>query len=181
MAEQGFRPRYKFFVPQAPEVILRAITTKANEQNPDRIIVRKAQDHMVLDIPNEDRHFWSPHMDLNVERDEALQSTLVRCLIGPSPTVWTMFMFFYGLFGFVGFIGLMLGMSQWTLNKAPWGLWFVPLAMIGIGLMYYISYKGKALSRAEMMKLKTFIDDALGCDCLALADEQLNTPNNLAS
>lgn len=181
MADTGFRPRYKFFVPQAPEAIQGAISIKAKDRNPDRIIVRKTRDHMVLDIPNEDRHFWSPHMDLNVERDQELNATLVRCLIGPSPTVWTMFMFFYGLFGFIGFVGLMLGMSQWTLSTEMWGFWFVPVSFLGMGLMYYVSNKGKELSRTEMIRLKSFVDDALGCDCLALANQQLETPNNLVA
>lgn len=178
MSNQGFRPRYKFHSPLSTDALQQAIVSKAKENNPDKVIVRKVRDHLVLDIANEHRNFWSPHMDVNLEFDPDVKATLVRCLIGPVPTVWTLFMFFYGFFGFMAFVGLTLGMSQWTLNKPLWGLWLLPIAALGMLLMYYISYLGKQWSKNEIYQLKAFVDDALGCDCLALADQQAAASNN---
>lgn len=181
MSNQGFRPRYKFHSPLSAAELQHSIVKAAKENNPNQIIVRKVRDHLVLDIANDHRHFWSPHMDINLEFDPEVKATLVRCLIGPVPTVWTLFMFFYGFFGFMAFVGLTLGMSQWTLKKPMWGLWLLPVSAAGVGLMYYISYKGKQLSQDEMFQLKSFVDDALGCDCLSLSDEQAAASNNLSS
>lgn len=63
-------------------------------------------------------------------------------------------------------------MSQWTLEKPIWGIWVLLAGILGMALMYFISYEGKKLSRDEMIQLKQFVDEALGCDCIALADAQ---------
>jgi len=151
---------------------------ESKETRSSNLILRKRKDHIVIDISNEERHFWSPHMDVSVEHDTYEDKTLVRCLIGPSPTVWTMFMFFYGFFGFLAFVGMTLGMAQWTLKKDMWGSWFVRIALLGMLVMYFISYEGKKLSHDEMRSMKNFIDRALGRDCFALSEEQRAEENN---
>lgn len=172
MSKLEFRPRFKFRTPLTIDSIKQKLLSESETTASQGLILRKAKDHLVLDIANEDRHFWSPHMDISLEMDEYSDLTLVRCLIGPSPTVWTMFMFFYGFFGFLAFVGLTLGMSQWTLKKDMWGFWLLPVALVGMLIMYFVSYEGKKLSRDEMRKLKLFVDRALNCDCFVLAEEQ---------
>jgi len=167
-----FRPRFRFLSPLSVEAIANLLLKESSSDSSKGLVLTKAKDHLVLDVHNELRHFWSPHMDVSLEKDEDSEQTLVRCLIGPSPTVWTMFMFFYGLFGFLAFVGLTLGMSQWTLKREMWGFWFLPVAAIGMIVMYFISYEGKKLSHDEMRNMKQFIDRALDCDCFALSEDQ---------
>jgi len=81
-------------------------------------------------------------------------------------------MFFYGFFGFLAFVGLTLGLSQWTLQKTMWGFLLLPAALLGMLLMYFISYEGKKLSRDEMIALKGYVDSALECDCFKLSRDQ---------
>ncbi len=168
-----FRPRYKFHSDMAIEEISQRILDHkpADQQG---IHVKTVQGHLVLQFAPELSHFWTPHMDVNLEvdPDHDFKKVLVRCLIAPAPTVWTMFMFAYGLFGFTCFVGLTLSMSQWTLEKPIWGIWVLLAGILGMALMYFISYEGKKLSRDEMIQLKQFVDEALGCDCIALADAQ---------
>jgi hypothetical protein len=154
------------------DVVIGKLMAEVKSTESKGLMLRRRHDHVVLDVQAEQRHFWSPHMDVSVEKDEDSDLTLVRCLIGPTPTVWTMFMFFYGFFGFMAFVGLTLGMSQWTLQKDMWGFWLLPVAGIGMGLMYFISYEGQKLSRNEMRMMKRFVDRALECDCFALAEAQ---------
>ncbi|MEZ4721962.1 MAG: hypothetical protein R2813_08820 [Flavobacteriales bacterium] len=137
---------------------------------PNEVSLRQVHGHVVLTIPESKRHFWSPHMDVALEVDPDNGQTLVRCLIGPMPTVWTMFMFFYGFFGFMGFVGLTLGLSQWTLQNSMWGFWLIPVSLIGMAIMWFISYEGKKLAHDEMWMLKHFVDEALACDCFKMAD-----------
>ena len=138
----------------------------------DNIRMKKVRDHFTLEITEKYKHFWSPHMDVNMEHDQEEGKALVRCMIGPTPAVWTMFMFFYGFFGFLAFVGLTLGLSQWTLKKDMQGWWLLPVALIGMLLMYFISYEGKKLSRDEMIALEGYVDSALDCDCFKLAEDQ---------
>ena len=46
------------------------------------------------------------------------------------------------------------------------------MALIGMLLMYFISYEGKKLSRDEMIALEGYVDSALDCDCFKLAEDQ---------
>lgn len=166
-----FRPRFKFHTPLLPEEVVSQITSSKPEAK--HILYRKTPHHLLLYYGPEVSHFWSPQLDITMERDEELNQTLIRCLIGPASTVWTMFMFFYGFFGFVGFIGMTLGLSQWTLKKDMWALWLIPVSIIGMIGMYFVSKQGQKLAREEMVNLKNYVDLSLECDCLALA-EKLN-------
>jgi len=172
MSKLEFRPRFKFQTPLSIEELTRRITERIETNNPEGLLLKKVQDHLVLDMSVEQRHYWSPHMDVNLEVDPDNGLTTVRCMIGPSSTVWTMFMFFYGFFGFAAFVALTLGMSQWTLQKQMWGFWILPVALLGIAAMYFVSYEGKKLAHDEMRTLKHFMDDAMGCDCFKLSEQQ---------
>jgi len=109
-------------------------------------------------------------MEINLDQES--DQCMVRCMIGPMPTVWTLFMFIYGFFGFAAFVGLTLGLSQWTLNKPMWAFWIVPAALLGMTLLYFISKQGKKLAEQEMWFLKHFVDEALGCDCFEESTKQ---------
>lgn len=164
-----FRPRFKFHTSLEPnQIVERIVARKAEAQH---IYYKKTPHHILLFYGPEVNHFWSPQLDISMERDEELNQTLIRCLIGPASTVWTMFMFIYGLFGFIGFIGLTLGMSQWTLGKSMWALWLIPVSLIGMIGMYFVSRKGQNLAKEEMVNLKNYVDQSLECDCLALAEK----------
>lgn len=171
MSTEGtFRPRFRFLTPMPAEEVIDRVKNYGKNRVA-RPVIRQVHGHIVLSIPEEDRHFWSPQMDVSAEHEPDHDQTLVRCLIGPMPTVWTMFMFVYGFFGFIGFVGLTLGMSQWTLEKNMWGFWLVPVSLLGMVAMWLVSVEGKKLARAEMHALKNFVDEALECDCFKLAEE----------
>lgn len=166
--ELAFRPRFRFRTPLKINEIAEKIKSKSKLEGDPTI--KHVQDHLILTIPAAKRHYFSPQMDISLEIDAEENLTLVRCLIGPMPTVWTMFMFFYGFFGFVAFVGLTLGMSQWTLEHNMWGFWLLPVAFLGMLLLFFVSLEGKKLAKQEMLDLKVFVDEALDCDCFQLAE-----------
>ncbi len=133
---------------------------KLREANAEGYESTISKGHMVLSIPAEKRHYWSPQLDISFSENEDQEGTLIRCLLAPAPAVWTMFMFFYALAGFVLLVGLMIAGSQYTLDKNLWGLWLAAGAMIVGVILFLIAQVGKSLSRAEMEELKKFIEDA---------------------
>ena len=61
-------------------------------------------------------------------------------------------------------------MAQQMVKETVWGYYLVaPAPLLGLGL-WLLAQGGKRRSRDEMRTLKTFVDDALGCDCFALAE-----------
>lgn len=155
-----FRPRFKFEISLSQEEITRRLQQKIDENNPEGIRVTKVSYHIILRPNPDNRHFWSPQLDINMEQlDE--DHTLVRCLIGPMPAVWTMYVFLYGGLGLGALVSLMAGFSQWALNHTPWAFWFLPLCVAGLIMMILFAQFGQRLARNEMRMLKRFLDEAL--------------------
>lgn len=171
MANVSFRPRFKFETPMTMEELVGKVKDQVKERNANGFKSKVLRYHIVLKYPPEKLHFWSPQLDVNLEKqDNGL--TLVRCLFGPAPTVWTMFMFFYSICGVLAVIGLMIGFSQQTLGETPWAFWVALVGTLGGAALFVAAQQGKAMAQEEMMELKLFLDAALDCDCLKLAIEE---------
>lgn len=158
MSELKLRPRFRLEVKNHEKEVVEIVKNKLKYNNPHRFESTIVEGHLILRINKEKRHFWSPQMDISVQANEH-GGTLIRCLLAPEAAVWTMFMFFYAATGFMAFVGLMMGMSQWTLDRDMWGFYLF-FAGIGLGLVVYaIAQFGKGISRSDMKLLKAFFTD----------------------
>ena len=72
----------------------------------------------------------------------------------------------------LGLTGMTLGFSQWSLGSTPWGFWALPVSGLGVGVLIFLARAGHQRAHDEMRVLKTFVDEALGCDCFKLAEAQ---------
>ena len=168
MSELEFRPRFRFRTPLAAEdVVARVRGHQAGERGPR---AGGTGNHLTLRFPANLRRSWTPEMSIYVEPDAA--GSRVRCLIGPASGIWMMFVGGYLFWSFVAIVGIALGASQRTLDGTPWGYWLILPAAVGSVIMFGMVQEGKRRSRDDMRTLKRFVDDALGCDCIRLADEQ---------
>lgn len=78
-------------------------------------ILKIRDNHVFIDIPNETRKFWSPHLHLELEpHNENPEHTHIRGLFGPDQTLWTFFMFLHFIVGavFVSFGGIAFSHSM---------------------------------------------------------------------
>ena len=152
------RPRFNIEVEFSKSEIMERIKSKIIKSNGDcdgKIL----DHHIVLKIPQDKQQFWSP--ELSIEIDEHDNKSLLRCLLGPKSTVWTLFATFYGFSVFIGLIGLVLGLSQWSIGMKPYGLWLVPLSLVLIALAYFIALSGQKLAYKEMIFLREFLNSSL--------------------
>lgn len=168
----SFRPRFKFTSNLRKTEIVDRVVSNLKTSNPLRIKASVIDYHIVLKMPDDKKHLWSPQMDVNLECEQNEQQTIVRCYINPAPNIWTLFMFLYALFGFIAVIGLMLGLSQVTLNQTPYMFYLVLGAAIGSIVLYLMAQQGKFMARDEMIQLKLFFDQCLNCDCFHISEEQ---------
>ena len=166
-----FRPRFKFSTDLSQEEVLKRVIEYADSDESERVHIKMVHNHLTLDIPTENKHYYSPQLDLNLEKKEE-GGTLVRCLIAPAPNIWTLFIFGYGILGFAAVIGLMLGLSQWQLDRTMWGFWIVGTSLGLGGLLHLGILEGQRLARDEMRLLKHFLDEALDCDCFQVSEDQ---------
>ncbi|MGI9534087.1 MAG: hypothetical protein ACR2NW_03980 [Thermodesulfobacteriota bacterium] len=152
------RPRFNIEVEFSKNEILERIQKEIKNSN-GNCEGKLLDNHIVLKIPENKQKFWSP--ELSIEIDEINNKRLLRCLLGPKSTVWTLFATFYGLSIFIGLIGLVLGFSQWSIGMKPLGLWLVPLSLILIIIAYFIALSGQKLAYKEMVFLREILDRSL--------------------
>ncbi len=152
------RPSFEKHISLSPEEFVAKLCEEFKRNN-RRCQGVATQNHVTLRLPPEKQHFWSPQLDLELEAKG--DGTVVRGRYGPKPSVWTLFMFGYGLAGFGWMIFLILGMSEWMIQKqAGKILWSFGFLSLGV-LLFFAAQAGKALSRDDMRELDEFIREAL--------------------
>ena len=125
------------------------------------LVGRIMDDHVMLDIPAKDLHYWSPQLNFRLEEDpDHPDQTTVQGLIGPRPAVWTMFMFFYFSFGIIGFVIGVFGASRWMLGSFSHLVWAFPIALIFMLTAYKAGKLGEQLGADQVEILKQFVRDA---------------------
>ncbi|TNE48570.1 MAG: hypothetical protein EP343_15920 [Deltaproteobacteria bacterium] len=160
MADLGMRPRFLLKLEDAsPNEVYQKVQSHVLEGNPECIGMFR-NPHMELMFKPEHRHFWSPRLSLEFEPYQ--ESTVIRGLIGPHPSVWTMFMACYGSFGILIFVGLTLGYSQWSLQQSPWGFTMALVALVGILFSYVGSLFGQRMALEQTIRLREYLVESMG-------------------
>lgn len=116
--------------------------------------------HVVLRIPIEKQHYWSPQLSLTVEQDGE-EGTLIRGLYGPRPSVWLMFVFLYSSLGTISLFVAITGFSQLSLGMPAPALWALPIAAAIAIVLFLFAKAGERLGKEEMHRLRNFMDTAL--------------------
>ncbi len=148
------RPRFTKKLSASPEEVLRRL--REGLKDPASSVRGLVVDHHVtLKIPPEDDHFWSPQLQLEVEADG--QSTLLRGLYGPKPSVWLMFLFFYAFLGFVGVVVVIIGLSERSLGLPGRILWALPMVVFVLIMVYLSARSGQTIGKDQMVHLRDFL------------------------
>ncbi len=157
MAAIEIRPRFQLTIPLPQEEIIERFRKALEEQE---VIEGSIIDHhIVLRIPVEQQHYWSPQLSLTLE-DEG-ETTLLRGLFGPRPSVWLLFVFLYSSIGAISLFIAITGFSQLSLGMAAPALWALPVAaLLALGL-FLVAKTGERLGKDEMHQLQNFMQEVL--------------------
>ncbi len=157
--EVVLRPRFKIELHRSNEKALE--TFEAAKKTQDDFIVSRVDNHVFIRFPKEKQHFWSPQLHLEInEVDE--KSSLLHGLFGPSPTVWTLFMFLH-FFVAVIFIGFgAWAYSNWSLGNS-FGIQIgIMISMVlSWFALYFAGRLGKKKGKPEMHALHNFMNKSL--------------------
>ncbi|MBT8184545.1 MAG: GTP-binding protein [Eudoraea sp.] len=151
------RPRFRQTVRKSKAMALDNFTE--NKKKP--FILNRIDDHIIIKYNNQHAHFWSPQLHLEFIEEDA-NSCEVHGLFGPSPPVWTFFMFLH--FG-VATLFIVLGIwaySNISLDR-PYGLQLgLMIMMVLFWIVFYIFGRlGKKKGRPQMHELYSFMQEAL--------------------
>ncbi|PIF01588.1 MAG: GTP-binding protein [Maribacter sp.] len=118
-------------------------------------------DHIFIKFNADIVHFWSPQLHLEINDSEEGGSRIYG-LFGPSPTLWTLFMFLH-----FGVAVIFAGLCVWAYSSASLGR---PIGL-QIGLMFFmvllwfvfyaLGRAGKKKGRSQMQELNDFMKKTL--------------------
>lgn len=150
------RPRFKMDFIESQENLISKF--EANLKDGECRYCSKIVDgHIVIDVPKEENHFWSPQLNIEIEPVEE-GKTIVKGLFGPKPQVWTLFMFFHFAVA-VAFIGFsVMAYVQWSLKTDYlFALEMVVALPILWVVMYFLGRWGKSTGHKQMDELYKFM------------------------
>lgn len=129
-------------------------------QQTDAITGKVFADSAILKIPDHENHFWSPQLKVSVEPDPA-GGCRIHGLIGPKPSVWSVFVASYVAFSFIATMSIIVGSSQSMLSQPAWAWWGAPLAVCGMLATWLIGRTGRRIGRPQSQRLKDFLEASI--------------------
>ena len=121
---------------------------------------REDQDHVVLCMDEEVRHFWSPWLMLDIQAEADTTHLFGR--FSPHPSVWTGFAFCYLTLGVIGFFSLIFAAAlQLSGGGHAWAGLIAPLCALICLCLWWASQIGQRLAYAQMLDLRACVDIAL--------------------
>ena len=158
MASLRMRPRFTRTVSMLPNQVTDRLRTALKDPGAT-CIGRVYERHAMLQIPHNERHYWSPQLSLSMEKEGS--ETRIHGLFAPRPAVWSMFIALYVFIGFSGVMGVIFGWSQWSIGQQAMALWAGPLAILLALGVYGLARVGQRLGYQQMIQLRDFTDQAL--------------------
>ncbi|MCB0409813.1 MAG: hypothetical protein KDD29_06305 [Flavobacteriales bacterium] len=150
------RPRFKLVSKFSKDEIITKIKTELPNQDEVKATIKG--NHIFLTIIDKNQHYWSPVMEVVVEKYRANKNkSYIRCLVGPKQSIWVMLMFFYIAVGVLAFFGGLYGLAKWNLGKESVFIWAVPVAILLYGVIYLTSKYGQRKGRDQVLYLVSFL------------------------
>ncbi|HHB79455.1 MAG TPA: hypothetical protein ENK85_09520 [Saprospiraceae bacterium] len=158
MIKFKIRPRVNCVTPMTKEEIYTRFSDFLKRTDKP-ILGKKLKHHIELRVSPEERHYWSPV--LNITFKKADQGTTVLGRFGPQPKVWTLFMFFYFFALAICFFAGLYTLVQLQLGYRPWSIW-VLLAGIALLILVYVAAQiGQHKGHEQTEWLMTFCSEVL--------------------
>jgi hypothetical protein len=155
------RPRFKLTAKMSPEEFAASLKKHIQDRNKTLKGYCNSEVGMVRLLQDQDK-FWAPQLQLRIEENPQKPGKIsIRGMFGPRPSIWTLFMFSYGL---GGAIILTTGLYGWVELALGIGSFWVWTNLIGLALILgpFISAQiGQRIARGHMDVLRTFIERVL--------------------
>ena len=164
----ALRPRFRLRVDLAADDVMQLVETARPDL--EACELRLFQHQVEVRIRAEDRHFWSPFLNLIVEEYES--GSTLRGKYGPNVNVWTMFLAGYAACVLTGSVGVVVGVSQSTLGMPTWGYTVAIVCAVTTALLYVAGRMGRALAHPQMVVIHEVIEGLFADHILELHDDE---------
>jgi hypothetical protein len=161
MSSFRIRPVFSQVVEFAPDEVRERIVQTVERDGGGQFEVKNFPNFVCLRIREEDRHFWSPRLNLSIE-ESADGHTRIEGTYGPNANVWGLFLYGYLLIGSLGLFAGVFGFAQWMIGMRPWGFWILG----GLGCLatalYATAQFGQKLGARQMFMIHQAYEAAIG-------------------
>lgn len=153
------KPRFHIDFEMNVDVLMQKIYTELKEES--KYKTKLVDNHLIIDVPEKENHFWSPQLHLEVE-EVSDKVSKIKGLFGPKPQVWTFFMFLHFGVATAFLVFAIMAYSSWSLQKSM----FLPITMLVVlpivwVTLYLVGSLGKATGKTQMNELKSCTKKAL--------------------
>jgi len=157
--ETILRPRFSFEIDQPNENALASFDDSKKSQS--KFIVSRTGNHVFIRVPKTRQQITSPQLHLEIIPINEHKST-VKGLFGPSPTIWTLFMFLHFIIVVLGLAICVWTYTKWSLGRA-FDLQIIAIVILFFVWLslYFIGQSNKKKSVPEMIEQHHFMRDVL--------------------
>jgi len=150
------KPRFKIERNESKEVIIEKFKKEFSSVN--CIYCTKIIDHhIVIDVPKDEDHFWSPQLHIEVESNEE-NKTIIKGLFGPKPQIWTFFMFIHFAVAVAFIVFFVVAYTRWNLKQDyTFALIMCIVMPVFWIILYILGQLGKKKGYKQMVQLDTFL------------------------
>ena len=154
------KPRFKIERSEGTAVIIEKYKNEFG-QSGSEFFGKIVDHHIIIDVPNEVAHFWSPQLHIEVVEDEK-GHTLIKGLYGPKPSVWSLFMFIHFAVAVSFIVFLVITYTRWSLNQDYTTSMVMCIAMPVLWLiLYFLGRIGRKKGAQQMIEINTFFTKIL--------------------
>lgn len=153
--EIALRPRFKLRLDRDNMSALKTFDAAKFSQR--SYLISREDDHIFIQLPKEEQHYWSPQLHLKVD-DVNADSCLVKGVFGPNPTVWSLFMILHFLVAGVFIAFAIWAYTNWNHKKDYTLQLYVMFGMVVLWfILYFAGRMGKHRGKKEMQQLNDFM------------------------
>ena len=117
--------------------------------------------HIIIDVPKDDEHFWSPQLHIEVEDGEN-GGTQIKGLYGPKPQIWSLFMFIHFGVALAFMVFLVLAYSRWSLEQDySFALMMCFIMPVLWFVLYFIGRLGRKKGAEQIHQIDAFLKTIL--------------------
>lgn len=155
------RPRFKVKTNMTVKEFTQKMKLHLNNHN--KVLGGYINDEIGLIYVRQDKDkFWSPRLQIRIEKDEKKSSEIfIRGIFGPRTSVWTLFMFSYGLGGAILLTTGIYGWIELALGIGNLWVWSNLLGLVLIIGSYISARIGQKIAKSHMKVLRAFIERVL--------------------
>lgn len=155
--EVFLRPRFSIELDESPEALLDLFKKNLEDGNCE-YCSRIVDGHIVIDVPKDENHYWSPQLHLEVDKTSSPEKAKLKGVFGPKTQVWTMFVFFHVALGLAFGVFMMRAYVHWSLDMDYDGslLWMGVIAIVWL-MLYVFARLGRRTGKPQTEELRAFM------------------------